>query len=80
MITNQLDAYISYLNYLEKQATKIDEFSTTIDDSADQLASLFEETTATTQQLASTVLEEVERAEALNEIIVETNKVAASLK
>lgn len=80
MITNQLDAYISYLNYLEKQATKIDEFSTTIDDSADQLASLFEETTATTQQLASTVLEEVERAEALNEFIVETNKVAASLK
>ena len=79
-ITNQLDEYISYLDYLEKQATDIHESSHEIDEAVDQLASLSEETTATIQQLASTVNEEVTRVYELSKTIQATNEVAASLE
>ena len=79
-ITSQLEAYISYLNYLEKQATTINESTVQINEAVDQLASLSEETTATIQQLSSAVNEEVAMADELAGIIQETNEIAATLK
>lgn len=79
-ISTQLDAYISYLDYLENQATNINKSSDEIEQSVEQLASFSEETTATIQQLASTVDEEVSRVHNLFQTIQETNEVAASLE
>ncbi|SES69075.1 methyl-accepting chemotaxis protein [Oceanobacillus limi] len=79
-ITDQLNNFITYLQYLQNQATEIDQASGTIDRSVDGLASVIEETTATIEELEAMVDEQVTRIGSLAKAIESTNQVAASLE
>ncbi|MUV36637.1 Heme-based aerotactic transducer HemAT [Lentibacillus sp. JNUCC-1] len=79
-ITKQLINFIQYLGYLQKQATEIQSASQSIDGSVDQLASLIEETTATIEELAAVVHQQVDRMNHLSRAIEETNQTAAALQ
>lgn len=79
-ITNQLIQYISYLGYLEEQATEIQSSSHVIDESVEQLAYGSQETSATIQELEGVVTDQVSRMDQLVNIINQTNEAAATLE
>ncbi|HAM79933.1 methyl-accepting chemotaxis protein [Ornithinibacillus bavariensis] len=79
-ITEQLNNFIHYLQYLNKQAKEIKGSSLSIEQSVDNLASIIEVTTATIEELEAIVDEQVNRMVNLAGVIEETNEVAASLE
>lgn len=79
-ITDELANFITYLGYLEKQATEINNSSEDIDTSVDHLASAIEETTATIEELEAMVDGQSDRMSNLVLVIEETNQTAASLE
>ncbi|GAB3798540.1 methyl-accepting chemotaxis protein [Virgibacillus kimchii] len=79
-ITDQLVHFISYLGYLEKQVSKIQNSSETIDDSVDHLASVIEENTATIEELEAIVDDQANRVTNLANAIKHTNEAAAALE
>ncbi|WP_096273726.1 methyl-accepting chemotaxis protein [Paucisalibacillus globulus] len=80
IITTQLQSFIKYLQYLNKQANDIKGSSGNIEQSVDQLASIIEETTATIEELEAMVDEQVNRMSILVQAIETTNEAAASLE
>ncbi|WP_047986122.1 methyl-accepting chemotaxis protein [Ornithinibacillus californiensis] len=79
-ITDQLNNFISYLQYLNNQANEIKGSSENIEQSVDHLASIIEETTATIEELEAIVDEQVNRMTNLVSAIEATNEAAASLE
>jgi methyl-accepting chemotaxis protein len=79
-ITEQLNSFIHYLQYLNTQASEIKGSSQSIEQSVDNLASIIEETTATIEELEAMVDEQVNRMAILIGAIEETNEVAATLE
>ncbi|WP_047982524.1 methyl-accepting chemotaxis protein [Ornithinibacillus contaminans] len=79
-IIEQLEGFINYLQYLNKQASTIKGSSESIEQSVDNLASLMEETTATIEELEAIVDEQVNRMEYLVVAVETTNEAAATLE
>jgi methyl-accepting chemotaxis protein len=80
IITEQLQSFIKYLQYLNERTNEIKDSSENIDQSVDQLASIIEETTATIEELEAMVDEQVNRMTILVNAIETTNEAAASLE
>ncbi|WP_042149240.1 methyl-accepting chemotaxis protein [Paucisalibacillus sp. EB02] len=79
-ITLQLQSFIKYLQYLNKQANEIKGSSGNIEQSVDYLASIIEETTATIEELEAMVDEQVNRMTILVHAIEMSNEAAVSLE
>ncbi|WP_010093756.1 methyl-accepting chemotaxis protein [Ornithinibacillus scapharcae] len=80
IISEQLQNFIKYLQYLHHQTNAIKGSSETIEISVDNLASIMEETTATMEELEAMVDEQVNRMSNLVSAIEVTNEAAASLE
>lgn len=79
-ITDIMEKFIYHMDQLDEKAKEIQQSSTSIDNSVDQLASVMEETTATIQQLEGMVDEQASRITVLTKAIEETNQIAATIE
>jgi methyl-accepting chemotaxis protein len=79
-ITKQLQAFITYLEYLEEQGSEIGVSSEIIDEAVTQLAAHIEETSATTADLVSLVDVATEEMNGMIAIIEQTNEAVARIE
>jgi len=78
-ITEQLAAFIRYLEYLGEQGKEIQSSTEIIDESVTQLAAHIEETTATTADLVTLADNAMDEMSGMAAVIEETSQTAASL-